>query len=338
MAKKQLKQEPYDVSIPADLDTIFLDTNVLDRSWPSLSNEIRRIARAANDLNISVHIPEVVRRELDHHWRTSLDALPTKLDQIRYEYARIVGDGWPSVKVPTSAEAHSTYLRAIEETLKGHNIVEHPDLPNVSCSELLDYAIQRDIAFEEEGKNFQDSLIVLSAVEHMIATSKVAGVIVSNDGVFERKRAVLELFYGSKNVRLLTAPPEKLLAWLESKVSTLGPQAFDSVTTTENVYLALIGADTMQIGDLRLKPMSWHRNVSEPRSSRVIQYRVIEGLPTGDEAFVAYFGKENQWRILHERHGQRGHWQGSYDSPQDAAAALQRRSHEDLVETNNLNQ
>src|SRR5260370_22552776 len=55
------------------------------------------------------------------------------------------------------------------------------------------------------------------------------------------------------------------------------------------------------------------------------QYEV-EGLPKGQEAFIANFGRGNQphWKIMRTINGVQGTWTGKHETPTHALAALQR--------------
>ncbi len=52
---------------------------------------------------------------------------------------------------------------------------------------------------------------------------------------------------------------------------------------------------------------------------KVYQYE-IEGLPKGEEAWIAEF--DHRWKILRSRNGVTGNWDGDYPTPEDALKAL----------------
>ena len=48
---------------------------------------------------------------------------------------------------------------------------------------------------------------------------------------------------------------------------------------------------------------------------------VVQGLPEGEEADIALFGR--RWTILKTTNGVQGRWTGDYETADDALAALQ---------------
>jgi hypothetical protein len=53
---------------------------------------------------------------------------------------------------------------------------------------------------------------------------------------------------------------------------------------------------------------------------KVYQYEV-QGLPEGEEAFIAEMG--HRWQLLRTSNGVQNNWTGEYESPEEALAALQ---------------
>lgn len=309
--------------VPRNIASIYFDTNALEVAWPGISKVIEGIALAAGELGLSVHIPEPVLRELAAHW-------PQRFSDARNSLRVLSAAGViEAVEVPDLPQAQISYERSVREVLAKYNVTTTP-LPCASCDDLFDYAIRQDLAFENEGKNFQDTVIVLSIIEHILSTGKTAGVLVSSDRVFTRKSAVLKAFCDKQSVRLLVMSPDEVLSWLKGRQQEIRPMEpdqprtvmpEDSISLSDSVVIAVNADNTTGKPTLKLEAMSWFRNVSEG-SQRVIQYRVVAGLPPESQAWIAYFGHEG-WRILREIHGVQGHWHGNYESAEEAIAALQ---------------
>ena len=87
--KKSDSQEfvSYSQELPAKIDALYLDTNVLELAWPALSNEIRTIATSAEARGISVYLPAVVVHELNEHWNGKDNSGRENFNQA-YEQAR----------------------------------------------------------------------------------------------------------------------------------------------------------------------------------------------------------------------------------------------------------
>jgi hypothetical protein len=59
---------------------IYLDTNILLRErWPAISVKLREMLTLTRASQISVVMPEAVKREMKAHWFRELDARLTKL-------------------------------------------------------------------------------------------------------------------------------------------------------------------------------------------------------------------------------------------------------------------
>lgn len=100
-----------------------------------------------------------------------LDTLLKTINDTTQKYKLVIGRHLPVGPIPAQHEFLES-RHSVAETLKKYGIADGPPLPSVTCREIIDYAIMRDIAFEDDGKNLQHSVIVLTAVEHILTHSR----------------------------------------------------------------------------------------------------------------------------------------------------------------------
>ena len=323
--------------LPAELHYIYLDTNVFDQAWPQLSKEVKRIIAAARSRGILVYLPEVVLRELNRHWLEDVELGRAQFQQAHDQVRRL---GLGTIDPPllnSDTETNAAYVRKVADLLTSTGIKSIP-LPSVSCDELLGFAIRQEVAFEDEGKNFQDSLIVLSVVDHMKTAPKSVGVLVSRDGVFKRKRPSLEALFREKNVDIHVASPEDLIKWFDTGKPPEGPESITEEIEPLTVLASHQAASAQWSAEhgerlLTLIPMSFYTDRSNPLTRRPIQY-FVAGLPPEEQAWIGNLGN-NRWKLLRVKGAQQGDWAGDYDSPEDALKALRAERRREILRSLN---
>jgi hypothetical protein len=176
--------------------SIYFDTNILvGQGWPRISAALQRLLSLCKSLNVAGYIPQVVEIELENGWMKDFKSTCEDVrSSIRaytgyHEILNLQQTELPMLADPSKARAE--YREHVSRLNKDWSIGIVP-LPSVALADLVRMASLREIAFGEKGAGFQDSLVFLSVLEHMRGTNAV-GALLSNDGIFDRRRAELAL-------------------------------------------------------------------------------------------------------------------------------------------------
>jgi hypothetical protein len=153
--------------------------------WPQVSITIENILRDALSLGVAVEIPNAVLYELERNWQERTRSLLSETTKSLKILDFLVGG--VTTELPDWTALETGYRKAVEALVEKWSISVTP-LPLTSVEELFKYACQKDLVFEQEGKNFQDAVILLSAIHRMENNSECA-VLVSEDGIFHRRHA-----------------------------------------------------------------------------------------------------------------------------------------------------
>jgi hypothetical protein len=126
----------------------------------------------------------------------------------------------------------------------------------------------------------------------------------------------------SRELRLLAMPLiPKLLDGIKEKAEDL----LKGLEAAERAAESLGDRKSAGQTKLTLREVSRSRSGPIAGSGPVIQL-AVQGLPAGQEAFIANMGSnaKESWQILRIKNGAQGDWTGAYKKAVDALAALQR--------------
>jgi hypothetical protein len=179
---------------------IFLDTNTLLKPWPRLPLKIENILTIAIKLGIAVEIPEGVLVELERRWRDrTKEDIETAKDTLK-NIGVLVGNGGLPAMIPEWNAIHEGYEKAVKSLLEKWSI-RSTAMPAISVSELFTQAAERQFVFQDKGKNFQDAVILHSGIERL-AEMGGAGVLISEDNIFQDRLSVCQQYAAAKNVTI----------------------------------------------------------------------------------------------------------------------------------------
>ena len=162
---------------------LFLDSNILLPNWPEMSVQIENLLTDAATLKVAVEIPDGVLVELHKNWREdaakSLNAFQSCLEKLQ--------DNDSLRHMPNMTWLESLYGELVKSVLAKWSIRVCP-FPGIPIEQLFRQASERELVFGNKGVNFQDAVILHSAIERAKTTGG-SNVLVSGDGIFqERKR------------------------------------------------------------------------------------------------------------------------------------------------------
>jgi len=170
---------------------LYFDTNVLDQGWPTLSVATTNIISVARTLGIRTIFPEPVLTELDNHWEQRMEDNLKNTDSLIPKINAWLVTPIP-YPIPDWLQMKENYKDRQPSLLKEWKVTVAP-YPDLQIEELFEHAVRRQLLFAEQGRNFQDVIVFLSAVQHAKRESINSAALVSNDKVFkEREHHLIE--------------------------------------------------------------------------------------------------------------------------------------------------
>jgi hypothetical protein len=174
----------------ANFTSIYFDTNILvGQGWPRISAALERVLSLCKSLNLAVFIPRVVEIEMENRWVRAYESTCDGLRSATHNYSGyheiLKVKQTASPELIESSTARAAYRDRVAH-LKNHWTIGIVPVPSIPMVDVVQMASLRKIAFEETGVGFQDSLIVLSVLEHVRDTGTMRA-LVSNDGIFDRR-------------------------------------------------------------------------------------------------------------------------------------------------------
>lgn len=173
---------------PLDFNAVYLDTNVLVRSqWPSPSVKLNNALSLASWWNVQVFLPKPVLMEAEEHWtrtvQKNLSRLHGAADQLE-RIARPIDVRTKIDHVPIERMVKN-YRAAVEAAMAEYRIHVCP-FTNVSAQGMFNLAVRYADPFEldQEGKGFQDAVILSSVLQHLKANPELKGIFVTADDGF----------------------------------------------------------------------------------------------------------------------------------------------------------
>jgi len=168
---------------------IYFDTNVLVRArWPRLSQTMRTALLTASHLAIPTILLQSVEHELRAHCVRNLTEICTQIIDNTHKLASLcegLDDEWAS-SLPSQRHLEEAYDKAANENVAAfHMLRKAPSLRKTD--EMFEMAIHKKKPFGEKGKNFQDAVICLAAIDDLVSSSDHVGAFVSRDDIFEQQ-------------------------------------------------------------------------------------------------------------------------------------------------------
>lgn len=190
--------------ISAPYDRVYFDSNILLRhQWPRVSQTLLNAMSIVKDFRIPAILLDAVEKELRAHFLRGLAAAKAETENKARAVARIcesVGVRAPSISLAPAPKLEAAYNKTSARAVRELGLRKRaPQLRDVK--ELFEMAIQRTKPFQEKGKNFQDVVICLTAIDDLISSSGNTAAFISSDGIFEQ--SVLDEMCEAHRVRLI---------------------------------------------------------------------------------------------------------------------------------------
>ncbi len=199
---------------------IYFDSNLMIKAnWPSLGQTMQNVFELVDFFGATCVLLDAVERELRAHWerdyrKTQLEAAGkvANLKKLSDQVGIVV-----SSQLPQESDVHKAYLATVERLLEERPLVRAA--PPLRCTaEFFEMAIHHAKPFKEKGKNFQDAVICLAAIDDLASLPEKSGAFVSRDDIFDQK--TLDVFCEPLGVYLkLFQNEDALIADLRSFVT-----------------------------------------------------------------------------------------------------------------------
>lgn len=165
---------------------IYFDSNAfIGAGWPTASAQLLQVINLATQLHVELRLPEPVLHELQAHWIRGVtaewSAANKHIQELNAE-ARGIARYDKLGPMPS--------FEKLRESLAGltHKIIENFKLIPITSRALPDIfqlAIRRQATFKDEGRGFQDAVILASIVDHLTSLDADDAVLITNDAVFK---------------------------------------------------------------------------------------------------------------------------------------------------------
>jgi PIN domain len=171
----------------------YLDTEVLYRnSWPSGSVELKVFLELAKETSLVVIIPEAAEMERKRQWIEEIDesflALTTAGNK-----ASAACNRWglpdPMYGIVSDRLSLEQHFIKLSTALKERWAIQSASVADTPLRAVYEMAMQRRSPFEQKDGilvGFQDTVILLSAIQHVKSITGARGVFVSADRVFRK--------------------------------------------------------------------------------------------------------------------------------------------------------
>jgi hypothetical protein len=164
---------------------IYFDSNVaIKEGWPKISAALDSLLWVAKLFKISVVLLDVVERELEAHWTREYQEA-RRATQIAQEIHARVGLASGAMRLPELDDVRAAYRKTVDAIVEEHGLVRAKSELRPT-TELFEMAIRELKPFQKKGRNFQDVVILLAAIDELARNSGQRGVFLSRDGVFDQ--------------------------------------------------------------------------------------------------------------------------------------------------------
>ncbi len=210
--------EPPKAKPTLDFNALYLDTNVLVRSgWPSPQPKLNNFLMLAKWWGVPVFLPEPVLIEAEEHWvrgvREKVAGLKNAAKQLE-RLAQPIASGTKVEHLPVErlVENYRTTSRSAIEKFQ----IRSSPFTNLSAKDMFRAASRYVLPFElgQEGKGFQDAVILSSILQHLNSNNDLNGIFVTDDQIFAKVRlADLEGGFADARLRILDLDSAFDLLW-----------------------------------------------------------------------------------------------------------------------------
>lgn len=168
---------------------IYFDSNLMIKAkWPSLGQTIRNVFELVSLFDTTCVLLDSVERELRAHWERDYRKTQSEA-AARVENLRRLGDQVGIIvpsQLPQESDVHQAYLATVEHLVQDRPLVRAA--PPLRCTaELFEMAIHHVKPFKEKGRNFQDAVICLAAIDDLASLPEKNGAFVSRDDIFDQE-------------------------------------------------------------------------------------------------------------------------------------------------------
>lgn len=172
-----------------EFTAIYFDSNILiGHRWPTARPELHNLLQLAQWWEIATFFPDPVIQEVEAHWRRAFESAESQLQTARRKLAKTT--------FPTNVDVtavHATSQTVLEQWREASAAVvaqlgiRHVAFTTRSIQEVFGYATRyvRPFALDGEGKGFQDTVIMLSVLDHLRDQTGTRGVLVTEDDDFK---------------------------------------------------------------------------------------------------------------------------------------------------------
>jgi PIN domain len=185
-------------------DRVYFDSNVFLRlQWPRVNQTLLNAMSILKDFRIPAILLDSVEKELRAHFLRVLAAAKTETGNKARAVASIcksIGVRAPSISLPSIPKIETAYNKTSAKAIRQLGLLKRAP-PLREAKQLFEMAIQRAKPFQERGKNFQDAVICLTAIDDLVSSSDKTAAFVSGDGIFEQ--SVLDELCEAHGVRLI---------------------------------------------------------------------------------------------------------------------------------------
>jgi hypothetical protein len=169
------------MAIKSTVSAIYFDTSILRKAgWPTLSSRIRQLIVLASKLEIAAVLLDPVKEELEKHRMREYKEAITKQKVVDLLAALAPAK---QIEFPAAAEVLSDYRQIVEKTIADASLGQG-SVTSRNLQEVFSMATSYEIPFKPngEGAGFQDTVILLSAIDHARAVSVKRILFVTSDG------------------------------------------------------------------------------------------------------------------------------------------------------------
>src|SRR5882724_10708176 len=172
---------------------VYWDSEPLSKKpyyFPKVTSEVSAALALLKTFKVSSVLLAPVERQLEARWlteyRSSRNSSKAKLDNLR-EFGDQIGlDVGTLPSLPSQADAQVVFRTAVDSIVDKYGITRRSPVLRDTV-ELFDMAINHQKPFGLEGKNFQDTVILLAAIDDLRDSGLGVGVFVSADGDFDQE-------------------------------------------------------------------------------------------------------------------------------------------------------
>lgn len=179
MAARKREAERREPKATRVFQRLYFDSNVLIRArWPTGSAELETLATLGRDVGVELFLPEPVAQELDAHWLREFRRARSRASSGVGEFDKLVAQvssQRPALTLPNEGAVRADYGQAVQAIQRRLDLKRSPATARPTAV-FFDLAVRRAPPFGDEGRGFQDAVILFSVIDHLRAAD-AAGVV-----------------------------------------------------------------------------------------------------------------------------------------------------------------